>query len=103
MTEAAEGGKPLNWGDRPCLGTDLELWFGPADDVSAHLQEEPDQRLFRERAAKAVCADCLFVEQCLADELQRGITEQWGVRGGMAAGERQALIRQRRAAEKQVA
>jgi WhiB family redox-sensing transcriptional regulator len=85
------------------LGTDLELWFGLGDDVPAHLQESCDQRLFRERAAKAVCADCPFVEQCLEVELQHGITEQWGVRGGLTAKERQTLIRQRRAAERQVA
>jgi hypothetical protein len=91
------------WADRPCLGTDLELWFGPADDVPARLQETPDQRLFRERTAKAVCDDCPFVERCLAGELQRGISEQWGVRGGMTAKERQELIRQRRAAERQAA
>lgn len=93
---------PVNWDDRPCLGTDIELWFGPADDMPVHLQETPTERQFRERTAKAVCAECPFVQRCLADELQRGIGEQWGVRGGLTAKERQDQIR-RAAAEAEVA
>lgn len=87
---------PANWEDRPCEGTDLELWFGAPDDMPAELQETSADRQRREAVAKGVCGGCPFVAQCLADELQHGIGEQWGVRGGMTAAERQDLIRARR-------
>ncbi|WP_158842908.1 WhiB family transcriptional regulator [Saccharothrix deserti] len=87
---------PARWEDRPCLDTGVELWFGPADDVPPPLQETPEDRRYREETAKAVCGACPFVKRCLEDELQHGIGEQWGVRGGMTAAERQQLIRDRR-------
>lgn len=94
---------------RPCAGTDLGLWFGPADDVDPLLAETPNERSFRERTAKGVCSSCPVAAQCLEDELAFGIGKQWGVRGGMTAKERQELIRQRQiagtapAAEQEVA
>ncbi|MFD9734255.1 WhiB family transcriptional regulator [Umezawaea sp. NPDC059074] len=84
---------------RPCIGTDPELWFGPADDVAPDLRESHVERNARENFAKQLCADCPFAAQCLEQELRHGVGEQWGVRGGMTAGERQRLLRQRRAAE----
>jgi WhiB family redox-sensing transcriptional regulator len=89
------------WGQeetRPCVGTDLDLWFGPADDTDSQLRETPRERRFREHTAKAVCAECPVVAACLTDELAFGIGEQWGVRGGRTAEERQDLIRARDAA-----
>jgi WhiB family redox-sensing transcriptional regulator len=103
VSEALLTGRTAYWDDRPCEGTDLELWYGPADDIALELREQTTEKAFRERAAKAVCADCLVRALCLEAELQHGITEQWGVRGGLTAKERQTLIRQRRAAERQVA
>jgi len=87
---------PAGWEDRPCLGTDLELWFGASDDTPPHLQESTGDKRRRESVAKALCAGCPFVVQCLENELEHGIGGQWGVRGGMTAEERQDLIRNRR-------
>lgn len=87
---------PTGWEDRPCLGTDLELWFGASDDNPPHLQETAEDKRRRESVAKAKCAECPFVVQCLESELEHGIGGQWGVRGGMTATERQDLIRARR-------
>ncbi|WNV83233.1 WhiB family transcriptional regulator [Umezawaea sp. Da 62-37] len=84
---------------RLCVGTDPELWFGPDDDVTPELRESHAERNVRENAAKQLCADCPFTAQCLEQELWHGITEQWGVRGGMTASERQHLLRHRRAAD----
>ncbi|TWP51252.1 WhiB family transcriptional regulator [Lentzea tibetensis] len=89
---------PARWEDRPCEGSDLELWFGPADDLPGQLQETPAERRRREGVAKSVCAGCPVMAQCLAQELQHGLGDQWGVRGGLTAAERQDLIRARRAA-----
>jgi WhiB family transcriptional regulator, redox-sensing transcriptional regulator len=89
---------PAQWEDRPCNGTDLELWFGAPDDMPVELQETPADRKRREAVAKGVCAGCPFVAQCLEDELQHGVGEQWGVRGGKTADERKDLIRARRKA-----
>lgn len=79
-----------------CVGTDFELWYGPADDVDPSLRETPAERDFRDRTAKGVCADCPFIVGCLETELAYGIGRQWGVRGGLTADERQELLRQRR-------
>ncbi|MEO6088868.1 MAG: WhiB family transcriptional regulator [Umezawaea sp.] len=81
-----------------CVGTAFDLWFGPDCDKESQLRETPRERRFRERTAKAVCAECPFVAACLAEELAFGIGEQWGVRGGKTAEERQDLIRARNAA-----
>ncbi|MFD7653979.1 WhiB family transcriptional regulator [Actinosynnema sp. NPDC059797] len=84
------------WADRSCLDTDLELWFGPSNDLPPHLREPRDQAAFREQTAKAVCSGCPIRVECLESELARSIYDQHGVRGGMTAGERRELIRQRR-------
>lgn len=88
--------KLKGWNDRPCLGTDLELWYGPANDLSPNLRETRDQAAFRMRAAQAVCAGCPVQAECLESELVRPLYEQHGVRGGKTARQRQALIRERR-------
>lgn len=84
---------------RLCIGTDLELWFGPADDVPEESRETPAERSFRERTAKGVCAGCPVLAECLESELAYGIGKQWGVCGGMTAEERKQLLRERRAAD----
>ena len=92
--------EPAGWVERPCLGTPLELWFGPADGAPA---ESLNERRAREDAAKALCAECPFVPYCLGSELARPIAQQHGIRGGMTARERKAEIRRRRAARAGVA
>lgn len=87
--------RPAAWADRPCLGTDLFLWFGPADDQP---EETPTDRRWRENVAKSVCAGCSVVAECLADELRQPVSSQWGVRGGLSEAERRALLRERRRA-----
>ena len=65
-----------------CLGTDPELFFpvaetGPVHDVQV-------------TAAKAVCAGCPVVADCLAEALER-IPD--GIAGGLTANERRAMRR----------
>ncbi|MCG5431557.1 WhiB family transcriptional regulator [Mycobacterium sp. MYCO198283] len=50
----------------PCRVEDPDLWFA----------ESPDEL----ERAKALCADCPVLVQCLAAALERG--EPWGVWGG---------------------
>jgi WhiB family transcriptional regulator, redox-sensing transcriptional regulator len=92
------------WGQevRPCVGSDPELWFGPADDVVPELRETRSERAAREDVAKQVCAECPLSARCLEQELWFGIVEQWGVRGGLTASERQHLLRRRHAADLRV-
>lgn len=91
---------PRGWESRPCLGTMPELWFGPPDpDEPGGYDEPADQKAWRERRAKQVCASCPFTESCLAVELTLPQVHQWGVRGGMTAAERRRLLRDRRGAE----
>ena len=80
------------WNRRACAGTPTELWFGPEDDV----RETPVQRMRREHEATRLCAGCPVRAACLADELRHGVSHQWGVRGGLTAGQRQTLIRSQR-------
>ncbi|MGH3502542.1 MAG: WhiB family transcriptional regulator [Nocardioidaceae bacterium] len=94
---------PRGWESRPCLGTSLALWYGPGDGAPVRSRESTEQKARRERLAKRVCAGCPFTEFCLADELTRPISHQWGVRGGMTAAERRRLIRDRRTAGREVA
>lgn len=72
-----------------CAGTDLVLWFGPNEDEYA---EPVDQRQWRERRAKQVCAECPVRTECLTDELTRPVADQYGVRGGMTAPDRRRLL-----------
>lgn len=86
---------PDGWQYRPCLGTPMELWFGP-DDESA---EELSEQVRREKVAAALCAGCPFGTPCLAAELSRPASHQWGVRGGLTARQRIAMLRARRRTE----
>lgn len=85
------------WESRPCLGTDLVLWYGPpeAGDGPGGYREPADQRAWRERRAKQICMSCPVRVPCLEAELRLPIRDQWGVRGGMTARERRALLRAR--------
>lgn len=92
--------EPASWQERPCLGTPIELWFGPAEDAPA---ESLAERRARVDAAKALCAECPFTAFCLGSELARPLAHQHGIRGGLTAGERKAEIRRRRAGKPEVA
>lgn len=86
---------PVGWDDRPCLGTDLHLWYGPGE---GEPEECPSERRWREDVAKRVCAACPVIGHCLSIELALPLDDQWGVRGGMTAQERREMIRARRRA-----
>jgi hypothetical protein len=78
------------WEARPCLETPIELWYGPDDDAR---RETNTERGWRELTAIRICGDCSVRAACLANELRRPISDQWGVRGGLTAQRRKALIR----------
>ena len=89
---------PKGWASRPCGCTPIELWYGPETEVDGAPRESVDEREWRERRALDVCATCPFVKRCLEEELSFPVTHQWGVRGGMTAESRRALMRARRVA-----
>lgn len=86
------------WESRPCNGSDQVLWFGPLDpDEPGGYVEPPDQRLWREKRARAICAACPFQAPCLEAEMQTTRPQDmWGVRGGLTATQRRTLHRRRR-------
>lgn len=84
---------PSGWEARKCVGTPLELWYGPEEDSAP--ETEAEQR-FRERRAKALCLACPFRSPCLDEALQVRISHQWGIQGGLTAEERCRLVRSRR-------
>jgi WhiB family transcriptional regulator, redox-sensing transcriptional regulator len=70
-----------------CRGEDASLFFAPN-----HL-EPRDERIARERRAKAICATCPVRLECL--EYAVRIREPHGIWGGLNELERRALIRNR--------
>jgi hypothetical protein len=53
-------------------------------------------RMSREAVAKGFCGGCSVRQECLEDELRFDtLTTAWGIRGGLAADERRALLRKR--------
>lgn len=75
-------------GQQPaCWGVDPEVFFGPADSPAGRTP------LGWERQALAVCASCPVVRVCLAEALEFPAIEQYGVVGGMTAGQRRAVLR----------
>lgn len=78
MTDRAD-----DWRDRAaCRSTDPELFFPSTSGAGA-------QRL--QRHAKAVCATCPVLADCLSWALIKGL--DYGVFGGLTACERRALRR----------
>ncbi len=70
-----------------CWEVDPEVFFGPADSLSS-------SSLHRwERRALAVCAGCPLRTACLTEALEYPAVEQYGVVGGMTAGQRRAALR----------
>jgi WhiB family transcriptional regulator, redox-sensing transcriptional regulator len=82
MTAATTTRQIPDWPERSaCKGADTELFY-PAKGGQADVKR-----------AKAFCDACPVAAECLADELARGIDQQWEVRGGLARMERIDLIR----------
>ena len=74
------------WQERAaCRGPDATLLFFPPA-----WPERRDERLRREAAAKAICADCPVRAPCL--EYALSIQEQHGVWGGTTEAERRLLL-----------
>ncbi len=70
-----------------CRGEDAPLFFPPSHP------EEKEERLTRERQAKAICATCPVRMECL--EYAVRIKEFHGIWGGLNELERRALVRGR--------
>jgi WhiB family redox-sensing transcriptional regulator len=80
---------PTSLADAACKGEDLGLFFGPdAEFVTA--------RRDREAKAKAICARCPVIADCLAFALDT--REAYGVWGGQTEDERRAILRRQRSA-----
>src|SRR5437588_9111856 len=73
-----------------CSGMAPEVFFGPADSPASrplHVWE---------RRAVEVCKKCSIVAACLAGALEYPVAEQYGVVGGMTAGQRRAVMKVQR-------
>ena len=71
-----------------CRGNDPETFFSPD-------AERGPRRRRREAAAKALCAVCPVVTQCLEHALS--VREPYGVWGGLTINERDSLLQRRQA------
>jgi WhiB family redox-sensing transcriptional regulator len=73
-----------NWqAEARCRGLDVSVFYHPEN-------ERDPSRARREAAAKAICAQCPVVAQCLLWAL--ATREPYGVWGGTSAQEREALL-----------
>jgi WhiB family redox-sensing transcriptional regulator len=70
-----------------CRGEDSALFFPPAD------VEAREDRLARERKAKAICATCPVRIECLEYAIR--IRESHGIWGGLNEAERRVMVNQR--------
>ncbi len=79
-------GEQLDWQHRAaCRGPQAAVFFPP------DKPERRDEKRYREAMAKAICAQCPVIDECLAYAL--AIREQHGIWGGMSANERRSLAR----------
>ena len=79
---------PVAWQLRAaCRGPQSEVFFPPAQTERKH------ERLERERRAKAICAECPVVTECLDYALE--IREPHGIWGGLSEGERRVMLERR--------
>lgn len=67
-----------------CRGPQARVFFPPPQF------ERKDEKIDRERRAKAICSACTVTEDCLDYALR--IREQHGVWGGLSESERRALL-----------
>jgi Transcription factor WhiB len=74
-----------------CRKVDPEIFFGPADSP-----EKGRPTHAWERRALAVCASCPLLAACRTMALDFPAAEQYGVLGGMTAGQRRAALRRSR-------
>ena len=74
--------------DGACRGVDPETFFSPD-------AERGPRRRARESAAKALCAVCPVVQECLNHALT--VREPYGVWGGLNINERDNLLQQQKA------
>ena len=72
--------------DAACAGMDTALFYQADNERGASVRN-------RERKAKAICATCPVIRQCLKDALDSN--EPYGVWGGMTADERYRLANNR--------
>jgi hypothetical protein len=68
-----------------CWTVDPEVFYGPVDSTD----DGPPSHAW-ERRALAVCAGCPVLRACRAAALKFPASEQYGVVGGMTAGQRRA-------------
>jgi WhiB family redox-sensing transcriptional regulator len=71
-----------------CRGSDPEMFFSPD-------AERGPRRRARESAAKALCAVCPVVQQCLEHAL--AVREPYGVWGGLTINERDSILQAQKA------
>ncbi|MRJ77914.1 WhiB family transcriptional regulator [Aeromicrobium sp. SMF47] len=74
--------------DGACRGADPETFFSPD-------AERGPRRRARESAAKALCAVCPVVQQCLEHAL--AVREPYGVWGGLTINERDSILQAQKA------
>lgn len=71
-----------------CRGVDPETFFSPD-------AERGPRRRAREAAAKALCAVCPVVQECLDHAL--AVREPYGVWGGLSINERDSILQRQKA------
>jgi WhiB family redox-sensing transcriptional regulator len=87
-TMARPGDLQVGWQYRAaCKGPQSHLFFAPN-----HI-ERKQERLRRERAAKAICRQCPVLEECR--EYALAVREQHGIWGGMNEYERRQVLARR--------
>ena len=74
--------------DAACAGMDVSQFYGPDNERGMAVAR-------RERQAKAICARCPVIAECLKQALDTN--EPYGVWGGMTADERACTPRGRKA------
>ena len=72
--------------DGACRDADQDLFFHP-------VGERGSARRRRAEAAKAICATCPVIKECLQQSL--AVREPYGVWGGLSEDERAAVLAQR--------
>lgn len=81
----------MNWRHQAlCRDTDPELFFGPNDSTGTDITHN------WEHTAITVCNRCPVRRDCLNDALRS--SHSYGVAGGRTAGQRKALLTDRRTA-----
>lgn len=85
----------MTWWERAaCIGVNQNVFFPRFDNKS-----KPEQRRSLYDAAKAICARCDVVKECLAAAMKEELSyDRHGVRGGLSPEERTKIARGRRSA-----